>query len=140
MVGQRHETFANAGRAGDTHKKYEALNSSLETRKREEKQLDTIQKKYILVVKASSKDPEKLKKLKVINSTIAALKREIDRIISDIGKLKHQMTATRDADITVLKRAYPNVHLNINDATFQIRQESKGGKFTKFGSDIRWGS
>ena len=131
-------TMVTVGSALKQQKQYEELLKNQERRHQQLAKLELIFKKQLTDVKAHPNDLSKLDKAKTIKKVVEDLKAEIKKIDYTIDQIELYFKKSRQADITVMQTTFPNVQLHINGATFNIRQEGKGGKFVKTGKDIRW--
>ncbi|VUD66621.1 hypothetical protein TDB9533_03639 [Thalassocella blandensis] len=132
------KTFVSAGTPHHQQKQFENLQSSLNNRKDQAKQLKTLKHKYTLAVKENPQDVEKLSKIKSIRKVLSNLTEEIEKMEATLNKINRFFKEGKKASVIVRKTTFPNVTISINGAEFIIRQNSKGGMFTKIGSDIRW--
>jgi len=132
------KTLIAAGTPLQQQKQFEHLLESHDNRVTQAEQLNGMLKKYRSALKVTPKDVEKTKKAATIQKLLDDINQEINKMGSSIGKIKRLFKESRKAEIGVRKSLYSNVALTINGAEFHIRQESKGGLFTKEGADIRW--
>ncbi len=132
------KTLVSAGTPRDQQKQFESLVIMHKNRETQAKQLTAMQKKYKKAIEENPTDITKVQKMTAIQKVLNDLHGEIDKMTSTIEKINRIFKKAKKAEIRVKTALFPNVMLSINGADFHIRQESKGGVFTKSGKDIRW--
>lgn len=132
------KTFVSAGTPHHQQKQYEKLQATLKNRKEQAKQLRGMLHKYALMIKTNPEDQEKLEKIHSIKGVLHNLTDETKKMEATLAKINRFFKEGKRASVIIRKTTFPNVTISINGAEFNIRQNSKGGTFTKVGGEIRW--
>lgn len=100
--------------------------------------LKALEKKLATLIKQNPQNIELIRKFKIADEAVKKLNASLTHISEVISKIQKMKKTTQAASIVIVKNTYPIVDIMVNGAEFIIRQNSKGGTFTKEGDDIRW--
>lgn len=134
------KTYVYAGIPKEEHAKLDHLISTHEKRQTKAKQLTELKSKCEQALKLKPNEKNVQDKLAAIEKVLPALEKEVRKMEVTIDRLNTLFKTAKKAKVSVSSATFQNVHLSINGADFQIRQDGKGGIFEREGTSIRWGN
>jgi len=132
------KTYVSVGFSKEMQKSSDSLSMDIRNNIKQSNQLTVILQDILAEGKRSALPPQKIEKAKKLRAAVMATRAGIDEKKVELGKLKATLKLYSDTAIDVKATLYPNVFVEVNAVDFIVRKVSKGGKFTRFGNDIRW--
>jgi len=103
--------------------------------------LDAIYKQFVELKEANKLSDEKKKKGEKLKAAIKTLNAEIEVVCCKITGIEAVAEGGADgALVLVTKKTYPNVMFSIEGVDFTVRQEGRGGIFTRCAKEVHWNS
>jgi len=132
------KTHVSAGITSKIHHQFHQLKHALERRTDQKNTLSTLLISSVNQFEATPLDRELEKKIQYVKKLLKKTHIEISKINAAIDNLNNDIVKAKNANITIKKGVYANVHISINRSDFHVKEESKGRKFVKQGKNIRW--
>ncbi|MFT5692319.1 MAG: hypothetical protein ACI92E_001651 [Oceanicoccus sp.] len=132
------KTYVSAGFTKELQEKNDDLLAAIRSKVGQSNKLAVMLQDIIAVGKKSALPPQKIEKAKKLRIAVIAIRAEIDEMKAKVTELRSVFKESEQVAIEVGSTLYPNVSISVNAVDFVVRKESKGGKFTRSGNDIRW--
>lgn len=132
------ETYASAGFTKELQAQNDDLAATIKIKIGQSNKLALMLQDIIAEGKRSALPPQKIETAKKLRRTVMAIRTEIDEMKRKVKELKFAFKEFEHVAIEVGSTLYPNVFISVNAVDFVVRKEGRGGRFTRFGNDIRW--
>ena len=132
------KTYLTVGPAKSLQEQYAVLKEKQAGRLKQAAQLATALNTIMKDIKDNPTDLGNMNKAKKLQSLQKSVAEGLEKMGHVIEGIERKFKENRKAHILVTKHTQENVYIKVNGAQFFVRQEGKGGKFVKFGRDIRW--